>query len=169
MSIPILSTPQSIAFGVLLIVLGISFGYKCYQALIKGRLLIWRGWLPFTLISPFTNHLPPGKNSLLQYKEAMWIHVIMGPLFFLLTVLCIAAGIDYLGFPGTESVNSAMVGGKLGVAPAITFNKQTGYKFPIIPKAMAHFGKIFGGKVGLNQKDALYDAAGDQNTPVEHK
>jgi hypothetical protein len=155
-----MNQPQSIAFGVFLVLLGCSFGYKCYQALIKGRLLIWRGWMPFTLASPFVNHLPPGKNSLLQYKEAMWIHVIMGPMFFFLSVLCIAAGVDYIGFPGTEVVNSAMTGGKLGAAPAIVFNKRTGYAFPFFPHAVAHFGKLLGGKIGIDKKQQLYDSNG---------
>ncbi len=160
MQIPVLSQPASIAFGVFLVVLGCSFAYKSYMAIVKGRLLIWQGWLPFTLVSPFVNHLPPGKNSLLKYKEAMWIHVIMGPVFFVLTILCVAAGVDYIGFPGTDAINSAMTGGKLGAAPAITFNKQRGYTFPILPRAAAHFGKLMGGKIGLNQKDSLYDANG---------
>ncbi len=160
MLLPDMNQPQSIAFGVFLVLLGCSFGYKCYEALIKGRLLIWRGWMPFTLASPFVNHLPPGKNSLLQYKEAMWIHVIMGPMFFFLSVLCIAAGVDYIGFPGTEVVNSAMTGGKLGAAPAIVFNKRTGYAFPFFPHAVAHFGKLLGGKIGMDKKQQLYDSNG---------
>jgi hypothetical protein len=158
MLLPDLNQPASIALGVFLIVLGCSFGWKCYQALIKGRLLIWRGWLPFTLISPFVNHLPPGKNSLLQWKEAMWIHVVMGPLFFFLMVLSIAAGIDYVGFPGTEAVNSAMTGGRLGAPPAIVFNKRTGYAFPFVPHAVAHFSKLLGGKIGLDKKQTYYDS-----------
>jgi hypothetical protein len=160
MLLPDLSTPQSIAFGVFLVVLGCSFGWKCYQALIKGRLLIWRGWLPFTLVSPFINHLPPGKNSLLQWKEAMWIHVIMGPMFFFLALLCIAAGIDYIGFPGTEAINTVMTGGKLGAPPAIVFNKRTGYAFPFFPHAVAHFSKLLSGKIGLDKGHELYDNNG---------
>ena len=84
----------------------------------------------------------------------------MGPMFLILLILCIAAGVDYIGFPGTETVNNVMVGGKLGVAPALTFDKRSGYRFPFIPRAGAHFGKLLGGKVGMNKKDELYDSDG---------
>jgi hypothetical protein len=79
-------------------------------------------------------------------------------MFFFLMVLCVAAGIDYIGFPGTEAVNSAMTGGKLGAPPAIVFNKRTGYAFPFFPHAVAHFSKLLGGKIGLDKKSQYYDS-----------
>jgi hypothetical protein len=157
---PELSTPQSIAFGVLLIIVGASFGYKTWQALIRGRMLVWHGFLPFTIVSPFLTHLPPGKNSLVKWKEAMWVHVIFGPVFFIVMVLCIGAGIDFVGLPGTQTLNDLLTGNKAGAPPAIVFSKRTGYQFPFIPRASAHFGKLFGGRIGLNDKDKLYDTNG---------
>ncbi|HEY9684162.1 MAG TPA: hypothetical protein V6C86_21460 [Oculatellaceae cyanobacterium] len=157
---PELPMPQSIAFGVLLIIVGASFGWKTWNALIKGRMLVWYGFLPFTIVSPFLTHLPPGKNSLVKWKEAMWVHVVFGPIFFCIMVLSIAAGIDFIGFSGTQTLNDLLTGNKLGAPPAITFSKTRGYQFPFIPRASAHFGKLFGGKLGLKDKDKLYDTNG---------
>jgi hypothetical protein len=81
----------------------------------------------------------------------------MGPLFFCLFVLCVCAGVDYVGLPGTKLLNDAMTGGKLGVAPAITFNPRTGYTFPIVPRNLALLAKALSGKMNLDKKQQLYD------------
>jgi hypothetical protein len=160
---PVLSTQQSIAFGVFLIILGLSFAYKGYEAMVKGKLLIWQGFLPFTMLSPFINHLPPRKNSLLKYKEGMWIHVIMGPLFLLLTVLFIAAGGDFVGYPATDNLNFFLTGGRLGAAPMLMFSKRTGYQFPFGPRLATAFGKMMSGKIEMKGKDRMVeDESGSQ-------
>jgi hypothetical protein len=145
--------------GVILIVLSFSFAYKTYLALIKGRLLYWDGFLPATILSPWILHLPPKnpKNSLSKYKEAMWVHVVMGPVFLISSLLCLGAGIDLIGLPGTRMINLAIAGGKEGRPPAIVFDKKSGYRFPIIPRTANQLGKMFGGKIGLAKDQQLYE------------
>ena len=148
--------------GVILIVLGFSFFYKSWVALIKGRMLYWDGFLPATIVSPWVVHIPPKnlEKSLTKYKEAMWVHVIMGPVFFITAILSLGAGIDMVGLPGTKMINLAFSGGREGAPPAIIFDPRTGYRFPIIPRAATQLSKIFGGKIGLSAKDQLYDSSG---------
>ena len=148
--------------GVVLIILGCSFFYKTWVAMIKGRMLYWDGFLPVTIVSPWIVHFPPKnpEKSLTKTKEAMWVHVIMGPVFFVTAVLSMGAGIDMVGLPGTKMLNLAFAGGREGAPPAIIFNPRSGYRFPIIPRASQQLAKIFGGKIDLQAKDALYDESG---------
>ncbi|MFN8555011.1 MAG: hypothetical protein U0103_26375 [Candidatus Obscuribacterales bacterium] len=76
-----MSDQVALVVGILLMVLGVSFIYKAYQAGIQGRLMYWEGFLPFTLISPFLLHLPAGKRSLVKPAEGLWVHAVMAPIF----------------------------------------------------------------------------------------
>ncbi|CAN5340690.1 hypothetical protein BH10CYA1_BH10CYA1_16240 [soil metagenome] len=145
--IPQMSEPVALIVGIFLMVIGISFGYKAYQAGIQGRVMYWEGFLPFTLISPFLLHLPGGKKSLIKPAEGMWVHAVMAPIFLVLSVLCFAAGADYTGLPGVATLNVAMNGFKWGRSDSVIFNRRTGYQFPIIPRAGKQLAKIFGGKI----------------------
>ncbi len=140
--------------GLLLIAIGFSFCWKCFQAMVKGKMKYWDGFLPFTLISPFTMHLPTSKRSLAKETEGLWIHMLMGPLFMFCAILCLAAGADLVNLPGTSTVNLVLNGGKAG-SDAITFDKHSGYRFPIINKAKPVFAKLFGGNVGLDEKQRM--------------
>src|ERR1700677_3291640 len=121
-----LSPHVQLLVGVLLMVLGISFIWKAFQAMIKGRVKYWDGFLPFTIISPWIVHLPAGKNSLIKWNEGLWVHLIMGPLFMFSAILCICAGADLTTLPGTATLNLVLNGGKAG-SDAVTFDKHTGY------------------------------------------
>ncbi len=151
--IPQMSEPVSLVVGIFLMVIGISFGYKAYQAGIQGRVMYWEGFLPFTLISPFLLHLPGGKKSLIKPAEGMWVHAVMAPIFLVLSVLCFAAGADYTGLPGVATLNVAMNGFKWGRSDSVIFNRRTGYQFPIIPRAGKQLAKIFGGKIHEDEKE----------------
>jgi hypothetical protein len=154
-ALPDLNRPQSVALGAFLLLLGGSFAFKGYNALIKGRMLVWKGFLPFTLISPFVNHLPAAKNSLLQFKEGMWIHVLMGPLFLVLCVLCTGAGADYVGLPGTSLLNTVLTAG--GKTTVLSFDPHTGYSFHINNPACQALTKVIQAGINLNQGQMLYD------------
>ena len=43
-----------IIVGVVFMLLGCSFMYKAFLAMIRGKLTYWDGFLPLTLLSPFT-------------------------------------------------------------------------------------------------------------------
>lgn len=129
--------------GVALILLGLSFAFKFYLAGIRGKVLIWQGLLPLTVLSPLITHLPPGKRSLLKYKEGMWVHIFVAPIFLVLTILCLAAGSDLVGLPGTEMLNLAVNGGNESAPPAVLFSKAKGYHFPILARAGKKLHKIF--------------------------
>src|SRR5277367_6533367 len=90
-----------ILVGVIFMLLGVSFMYKAFLAMIRGKLFYWDGFLPLTIISPFTIHLPAGKNSLIKSTEALWVHLLMGPIFMFTSILFIAAGADLADLPGT--------------------------------------------------------------------
>jgi hypothetical protein len=157
MMIPAIPTQLQILVGILLMLVGISFFYKGWQATVKGRMSYWSGFLPFTLISPFILHLPASKNSLVKVTEGLWIHMLMGPLFFIAGILCLGAGADYAGLPGTNTVNYIIAGGKSGRPAAVTFDRQRGYRFPILARAGETLGKLFGQELGMKNEDRLYD------------
>ncbi len=141
--------------GVLLMVLGVSFSWKAFQAIIKGRVKYWDGFLPFTLVSPWLLHLPEKKNSLIKWTEGLWVHLIMGPLFMISAILCLCAGADLTTLPGTATLNLIINGGKAG-NDAVTFDKHVGYHFPIVARAMPILKKIASGQMGVKNQDKLY-------------
>jgi hypothetical protein len=126
---------SSTILGIVLMVLGLSFLYKCAVALFFGKTSYWEGFLPFTIVSPLLIHLPAGEKSLIKTAHAWWVHVTLGPIFFFVSLLCLASGADQLGLPGTESVNYVLTLGREDVPPAVIYDRGTGYKFPIFKKA----------------------------------
>src|ERR1700722_12213997 len=107
-----ISTEWQIAIGIFLLLLGVSFTYKAFLANIKGKMSYWEGFLPFTMISLFTVHLPGSKNSLIKSTEGLWIHLIMGPVFMIVAIMCLGAGADLAGLPGTATANWVLSGGR---------------------------------------------------------
>lgn len=150
---------QDIALGIVLIVLGLSFAYKCFQASVLGKVTYWTGFLPFTIISPFLIHLPASKRSLIRETQALWVYVVMGPLFFVASMLLIEAGFDIAGLPGTDTVNLLVNGGNKLRPPAITFDKRHyKYEFPILNRNGEQLmEKINKYNVPLADKDKLIE------------
>jgi hypothetical protein len=131
-----------IAIGILVIIVGFSFIWKGWQGCVMGRFSYWAGFLPFTLVSPWLVHLPQGKRSLVKTKEGMLAHILIGPSFFLCAVLCICAGTDLVGLPGTKTLNHIINGGDEGKPTSISFNENTGrYDFPLAKRASEKFYK----------------------------
>ncbi len=81
--------------------------------------------------------------------------MLMGPLFMFCAILCLAAGADLVNLPGTSTVNMVFGNGGKAGSDAITFDKHSGYRFPIINKAKPVFAKLFGGDVGTGSKDKM--------------
>ncbi len=140
--------------GFLLIAVGLSFCWKAYQAMVKGKMKYWHGFLPFTFVSPFVMHLPAGKRSLAKETEGLWIHMLMGPVFMLCAILCLAAGADLANLPGTATLNYVLNGGKAG-SDVVTFNKHDGYRFPILAKANPIVKHLFGAELGLDSGNKI--------------
>ena len=150
-----LTSPQaSLAVGILLMAVGVSFFYKAIIALVKGRVEYWTGFLPLTIISPFLIHLPGSKNSLIKCAEGMWVVAVMAPLFIVLSVLCSLAGAEYAGMPAVESMNSALHGGTDGTA-VIAFSKTHGFAFPVLAHASPALKNVFGSAINLDSKQEI--------------
>lgn len=143
MNLSVLSQSQSIGFGVFLIVLGLVFAWKCYQSVLAMRTLTWKDCLPLTMLSPFMNHLAPANYVLLQQRIGVWVGFVMTPIFLSLCILSAVAGFEYLGYSVTTTFNDAMNSGHAG-RPSIVFDRQTGYRFPIVPWLIGHYSKVFG-------------------------
>jgi hypothetical protein len=161
--IPQMSDQVAMVVGIFLMVIGISFAYKTYQAGIQGRVMYWEGFLPFTIISPFLLHLPASKKSLIKPAEGMWVHAVMAPVFLVISILCFAAGADFAGLPGVSTLNVAMNGFKWGRSDSIIFNRRTGYQFPIVPRAGKQLAKIFGGKIEEKEEQKYSHDNGSYN------
>jgi hypothetical protein len=146
-----------IALGIVLVLLGCSFAYKFVLAAVMGRTSYWSGFLPISVVSPFFLHLPAGKRSLIRQAEGLWIHLLMAPIFLILAVLCLAAGADELGVPGTAALNWVLNGADTYKPNAVIFDKRSGYRFPIMTRAYNVFSERFNrAKVPLQDKDKLY-------------
>lgn len=155
-----------IVIGVLVMILGVSFGWKAFQAMVKGKLKYWEGFLPFTLMSLFTLHGPSGKRSLIKETEGLWVHIVMGPIYMITSVLVICAGADLANLPGTTTLNMVLNGGKAGTA--VSFDKHYGYKFPILARAYPVFKKLFSTESELKHKDELYQNNGSLQDAMNH-
>ena len=160
--------PQAqIVLGVLVMILGVSFGWKAFQAMVKGKLKYWEGFLPFTLISLFALHGPSGKRSLVKETEGLWVHMVMGPIYLITSVLVICAGADLANLPGVSTLNLVLNGGKAGTA--VSFDKKYGYKFPIFARAQPIFKKLFSSEADLKNGDKLYENHGSLNDAMNVK
>jgi len=141
-------------FGLFLIVLGGSFSYKFFMASVLGRLTYWRGFLPLTIISPWFTHLPPGKRTLVKHTQGLWVHILMGPIFLICAALCFSAGADYIGLPGTETMNYILNGGNITRPTCVTFDKtHFRFGFPLLVRS----GTILGKKIDKFQIDEKED------------
>ncbi len=121
-----------IMLGVICLLLGFSFAWKCIQALLYGRLKYWEGFLPLTIISPLCIHLPEGKNSLIKTKTALWVHIIPVPVFLVLSLLLFAYGADCLGLPGCKALNFILTAGRHDAPWAVVNGAHGIYHFPIL-------------------------------------
>jgi hypothetical protein len=158
---------MQVLLAILCLALGVSFAWKCIQAVFLGKVTYWSGFLPISLISPLFIHLPPGKNSLIKTTQSWWVHVTAGPIFFLVGLVLIATGADQLGMPGTDSINDILTLGRSDVPPAITFNKQDGYRFPIFVHAGDTVVKLLTQPVMTNEKTYVPSAQSTTN-PAKH-
>jgi hypothetical protein len=148
---------QETALAVALIVIGLSFAFKFFRAVILGKLWYWTGFLPFTLISPFVILWHGSKRSLIREAQGFWVYVLMGPIFLILSILLIEAGLDLFGVPATDSINYVINGGNTLRPPAIRFDKQRyAYSFPFLVRGGGQFvEKINKYSVPLSEKDKL--------------
>jgi len=157
---------QSLA-GVLLIILGASFGYKFYQASMFGKVNYWIGlekvhWLfiPLTVfLTPVIVHTPPKDSNLIKTKTAGWVHLFWGPIFFLTSLMLVVSGADMLKLPGTQVMNWLLTGGRPDIPPAITYQPPAPgtlrlgeYKFPILKRMRRTFFKLITSEVFLDEK-----------------
>jgi hypothetical protein len=128
-------TYLNIFIAVLLLILGLSFAYKCYLAVFAGKVWIWPGFFPITLISPVFTHLHPNEKSFVKVVQAPWVHVVWGPFFFLASLALLAWGADRLDLPGTQSINMVLTLGKPDAPKAIYYDPAShSYKFPFVTR-----------------------------------
>lgn len=169
---------KDILVATIFIALGLSFGYKAIEATFFGRTWYWTGFFLFGLVSPFFIHWPPGKRSLIKKIQGWWIHITLGPAFFLCALLFTASGAEKLGFNSAEIINYVLTLGRENAPSAITYSKESGYKFPILPRMQAALFKLISSPVkmekgqsltGQEEKDSQMQGPsgmpGDQSTP----
>jgi hypothetical protein len=140
------------AIGVCLMVLGLSFAYKFYLAAVLGRLSYWTGFLPITIVSPFLVHVPGSKRSLVRKTQGLWVHLLMGPVFLIVSALCLTAGAEFCGLPGLLTLNYILRGGDESKPYPVTFNKHTGFTFPLLEKSSKTIGERLN-KAKIKDKD----------------
>jgi len=128
--------------AIVCIALGVSFAYKFIQAAFFGKTQYWEGFLPISIISPFFIHLPAGKNSIIKTAHNGSVQIVLSPIFFLTTLVLLATGAAQMGMPGTESINSVLTLGRTDAPAAITYDKATGYHFPIVDRTVKAFYKV---------------------------
>lgn len=155
--------------GFLIFLLGLSFAYKFYLASFYGKVNYWSGleafgvwnmfswiFIPLTvLVTPLFVHTPPRENNLIKSRTAGWIHLFWGPIFFLLSLLFVVAGADFMGLPGTQFMNLVLTCGRTDVPPAITYQPPFTYKFPILKKARRTIFKILTADIYMDKKKSL--------------
>ncbi len=148
---------QETALAVVLVILGLSFAYKFFRAVILGKVYYWTGFMPFTVISPFVILWPGSKRSLIREAQGFWVYILLGPIFLILSILLIEAGLDLFGVPATDTLNFAINGGNTLRPPAIRFDKQRyAYSFPFLLRGGSQFmDKINKYSVPLSEKDKL--------------
>ncbi len=153
----------SMIIGILVVILGCVYAHKAWMAGVQGKIWYWQGFLPFTLVSPWIVIFPPKENSLCKVKEAMWIHLVMGPAFLISALVMISSGLDLTGLPGTEYVNSFFTMGTPDKTPIIVFDKKRySLRFPAVVKTGQKAAKMF---FDLNMKLK----GEDDLLPADHK
>jgi len=146
-----------LALGILIVILGISFSYKFYQASLLGKCTYWTGFLPVTVISPWLTHIPStSKRSLTKTAQGLWVHLLMSPIFLICAILCFAAGSEIMGLPGINTLNWVLAGGNISRAPAVAFDKRNGYRFPFLMRSSETINKrISKVQLGIKAGDAM--------------
>lgn len=140
---PEFSPAMKVVGGALLFLIGVSYGYKFVRASFLGKVNYWSGfdhfgWIfaPFTmLVTPFLCHTPANGKTLIKTKDAAWVHLLWGPVFFMSSLMCMVAGADFMGLPGTSAMNYILTFGRMDVPPAITYSPPFTYKFPFLANA----------------------------------
>lgn len=155
--LPLHSIPQPawIAIGVFLIILGLSFCYKGWNATVLGRFHYWSGFLPFTIVSPWFIHLPPSERSLIKIKEGISAHAFVGPLFFMTAIPLIVCGMDLTGLSGTKAINFVLNAGDYGKPPAVMYSPPLNYQFPLAVRASKSIAKLFNVQIGEDESKKL--------------
>ncbi len=133
----------SIVGGACLLLLGLSFLWKAYQAGFSGKVRVWTGlenfgflFVPITILTPLVTHLPSDeKKGLIQTRQGPWYSMIYAPGFILLALMFMTAGADQLGLPGSRTMNTVLTFGRTDVPPAITYSPPFRYNFPVMKKA----------------------------------
>ncbi len=147
-----------IFIGLLVLVLGCSFAYKCFQAAVLGKMTYWSGFLPLSVFSPLFTHLPAAKNSLVKETSGLWVHLLMGPIFFIISILMLCAGADLVGLPGTDSLNYIINGGDQDAPLAVTYDKRYTFRFPFLVRAGTKLGLYLNNvQFAIRDKDRMAD------------
>lgn len=149
--------------GFLLFLLGISYGYKFCLASFMGRMTYWAGletfgwWFaPVTMfITPLLVHTPPKSTNLIKSKTAGWVHLIWGPVFFLLSLMMMVAGADFMNLPGTKVMNFVLTAGQPGVPQAIVYQPPFTYKFPLLKKARRKLFRLLTVEIAIDKSKVL--------------
>lgn len=149
-----------IGLGVFLMLLGLGYLFKAYVAIAQGRFWYWTGFLPLTVISPWLIFNPPDdrkSNAIAKSKDTIWAPLFFGPVFTVLSVLCVSAGADLANLPGTSTTNRVLTSWTSDKTPVIVFDKKH-YKmqFPAVVKTANKLTSlIFGVKMNIHEKDKL--------------
>jgi hypothetical protein len=167
--LPLLQNTARALAGILLIALGLSFGYKFFTASFLGKVNYWGGlekvhWLfhPITLfVTPFLVHFPPKTTNLIKVRSAGYVHLLWGPVFFLVSLMLMVSGADFLGLPGTKAMNFVLTCGRPDIPAAITYQPPTSewaigtYKFPILRKAKRVVFRLLTQDIQISKNKAI--------------
>jgi len=137
----------SILIGIVVFLIGCSFAYKFVRACVFGKFDYWAGFLPISIFSPLFVHAPPpkGKRTLVRETSGLWVHLFIGPLFLVLSILAITAGCDLMGLSGTDTLNYILTGGNRMAPLAVTYDKRFTFQFPFLVRTAKRLGRIMGG------------------------
>jgi len=118
-------------------VLGASFGWKFCLALLQGKVAYFPGFLPIKILSPFILHTSVRTSPFIKEAGGWWVRLLIAPVFLIISLLLLSGGSDFLGWPGTKTLNYlfGLAGAK---GDAIHFNPKIGpgfgWRFPIFTK-----------------------------------
>lgn len=172
-----------IVVGGALVVLGFSFIYKAQLAALQGRVRFWTGlehfgflFVPITILTPFFTHLPSSEKSLIVDRRSLYNHLLYGPLFLLVALMCITSGADLVGLPGARIMNTILTFGRqtmpytdpttgvrreVPIPPAVVYTPPVGdswigsYKFPLIKRARLTVFRTLTTKINFNKSSSL--------------
>lgn len=162
--------------GFALIILGCSFAVKFVQAAFVGKVAYWSGlekfgflFSPITLfISPLLIHLPfDPKKSLIRVRQQLWVHLFFGPVFFMLSLMFVTAGVDMMGMPGATTLNTVLTLNNPSVPPVILYAPPFQYRFPFLKKATRTVFRALTTRIPEDKKNS-YNAYERQGHDVEN-